>query len=150
MHRRLTILEKKDFTVKSVTLSNSAKLILYVSYCWVGVTHDYRMFKQEFPPELGWFKNFTVRVDLGFLGIDKDYECKKILLPHKKKKKQKLTDEQKEENRTLARERISVEHAIGGMKRYRILSDRLRVHDIQLYNDILGVCAGLWNFYLTN
>jgi len=29
------------------------------------------------------------------------------------------------------------------------LSDRLRVHDIELYNVILGVCAGLWNFYLT-
>jgi hypothetical protein len=34
------------------------------------------------------------------------------------------------------------------MKRYRILSERLRVHDVGLYNVILGVCAELWNFYL--
>jgi hypothetical protein len=119
-----------------------------VSYCWVGKTQDYGMFKEEFPPEQGWFKDFHVRVDLGLLGIEKDYVCKKVSIPHKKRKNQTLSVEQKSENQILARERVTVEHAIGGMKRYRILSDRLRVHDMELYNDILEVCAGLWNFYL--
>ena len=108
------------------------------------------MFKEEFPPAQDWFKDFQVRVDLGFLGIEKDYACKELLLPNKKKKKQELSTEQKNENKLLAGERIYVEHAIGGMKRYRILSDRLRVQDVNLYNVILGVCAGLWNFYLTH
>lgn len=108
------------------------------------------MFKEEFPPEENWFKDFKVRVDLGFLGIEKDYECKELFLPHKKKKKQELNAEQKQENQLLAKERIVVEHAICGMKRYRILSDRLRVQDVKLYNQVLGVCAGLWNFYLTH
>lgn len=106
------------------------------------------MFSEEFPPEQDWFKHFRVRVDLGFLGIERDYVCKELLLPNKKKKKQELSSEQKNENKLLASERIYVEQAIGGMKRYRILSDRLRVHDVELYNVILGVCAGLWNFYL--
>lgn len=126
------------------------RMVLYVSYCWVGKTHDYAMFKQEFPPHQDWFKEFRVRVDLGFLGIDKDYRCQELFLPNKKKKKQALNPEQKEENRQMASERICVEHAIGGMKRYRILSDRLRVQDVRLYNTVLGVCAGLWNFYLTH
>ena len=108
------------------------------------------MFKQAFPPGQGWFKNFTVRVGLGFLGTDKGYACKRILLPHKKKKNQELDEGQKKENRPQAGGRISVGHAIGGMKRYRVLSGRLRVHDVKLYNDILGICAGLWNFYLSN
>ena len=131
-------------------LSNTHRKVLYVSNCWVGKTHDYRMFKKEFPPEQDWFKGFQVRVDLGFLGIEKDYVCKELFLPNKKKKKQELSSEQKQENKLLASERITVEHAIGGMKRYRILSDRLRVQDVKLYNVILGVCAGLWNFYLTS
>ena len=131
-------------------LSNPQKKILYVSNCWVGKTHDYRMLLEEFPPEQEWFKNFRVRVDLGFLGIEKNYVCKELLLPNKKKKNQELNPVQKIENRLLARERIFVEHSIGGMKRYRILSDRLRVHDLSLYNVILGVTAGLWNFYLTH
>ena len=108
------------------------------------------MFKEEFPPEQDWFRDFPVRVDLGFLGIEKDYVCKDLLLPNKKKKKQELSPEQKQENQLRASEGIAVEHAIGGMKRYRILSDRLRVQDIKLYNVVLGVCAGLWNFYLTH
>jgi hypothetical protein len=107
------------------------------------------MFREEFPPEQDWFKDFRVGVDRGFLGIEKDYVCKELLLPNKKKKKQELSPEQKQENKLLASERIAVEHAIGGMKRYRILSDRLRVQDVKRYNVILGVCAGLWNFYLT-
>lgn len=131
-------------------LSNPQRKVLYVSQCWVGKTHDYRMFKEEFPPAQAWFKHFRVRVDLGFLGFGQDYVCKELLLPHKKKQKQALSAEQKQKNKLLASERIYVEHAIGGMKRYRILSERLRIHDVELYNVILGVCAGLWNFYLTH
>ena len=50
----------------------------------------------------------------------------------------------------MASERVNVEHSIGGMKRYRILSDRLRIHLIDFYDDVLGVCAGFWNCYLAN
>lgn len=59
-----------------------------------------------------------------------------------------LTEEQKNDNRKIARERIFVENAICGMKRYRVLSNKLRTHLIDLYDLMLGVCAGLWNFYL--
>ena len=107
------------------------------------------MFQREFPSGQAWFVDLSVRLDLGFVGFDKAYECKELFLPHKKPKKQELTAEQKAENKVLAKERIVVEHSIAGLKRYRILSDRLRLHDLDLYNQILGVCAGLWNFRLT-
>lgn len=87
-------------------------------------------------------------MDLGYLGFEKEYRYKKLFIPHKKPKKSELTGPQKAENKTVSSERITVEHSIGGMKRYRILSERLRVHDFDLYDDILNVCAGLWNFYL--
>ena len=135
--------------MKALNLTTPTTRILYLSKCWVGKTHDYKMFQQEFPPEQPWFTNFKVRVDLGFLGFDKDYECKELFIPYKKPKKQELTPEQKAENKVLAKERIVVEHSIAGLKRYRILSDRLRLHDLDLYNQILGVCAGLWNFRLS-
>lgn len=107
------------------------------------------MFKQEFPPEQSWFADLNVRLDLGFVGFDKDYACKQLYLPHKKPRKQELTPEQKAENKLLAGERIVVEHSIAGLKRYRILADRLRMHDLDLYNQVLGICAGLWNFRLS-
>jgi DDE superfamily endonuclease len=135
--------------VKVLVISNKQRKILYVSKSWVGKVHDFKLLKREFPPEQEWFKNFRVRVDLGYLGFDQEYGCKALSLPHKKPKKQELSAEHKQENREFARERVEVEHAIGGLKRYRILSDRLRVHNADLYDDVVEVCAGLWNFYLT-
>jgi len=88
-------------------------------------------------------------VDLGFLGIEKEYVGKEILIPHKKPRKQERTPAQKAENKFLASQRIVVEHAHAGLKRYRILADRLRMHNFVLYDVVLGVCAGLWNFYLS-
>lgn len=114
----------------------------------MGKTHDFTLLKKEFPPEKKWFKKFTVRVDLGFLGFDKDYLCKKSVIPEKKKPNKDLTKAQKEKNRKKSQKRVFVEHSIGGMKRYRILSDRLRTHDKKLYDSIVGICAGLWNFNL--
>jgi hypothetical protein len=132
-----------------VTLSNPARKLLYLSPCWLGKTHDYRMFQVEFPPAQRWFERFRLRVALGFLGIEKEYGCKEILIPHKKPRKQELTPTQKAENKFLASQRIVVEHAHAGLKRYRILADRLRMHNFVLYDVVWGVCAGLWNFYLS-
>ena len=107
------------------------------------------MFQGEFPPAQPWFAHFRLRVDLGFLGIANDYVCKELRIPHKKPSKQELTPEQKAENKGLASQRIVVEHAHAGLKRYRILSDRLRMHNWGLYDVVLGVCVGLWNFHLS-
>src|SRR3989442_10802440 len=38
-----------------------------------GHNHDYSMLKQEFSPELDWFTDLNIRVDLGYLGIKSDY-----------------------------------------------------------------------------
>lgn len=108
------------------------------------------MLKEEFPPNKDWFKNFKIRVDLGYQGFAKDYACKEVYLPKKAYKKRPLTEGQKLSNQELARQRIDIEHSIGRVKRYRILSDRLRMHDFDTYDDILEVCAGLSNFYISN
>lgn len=90
--------------------------------------HDYRFLKEEFPPEQAWFENFKVKVDLGFLGIAKDYICQHIMIPHKKKKNMPLTEPQTNENLLISSERIVVEHSLAGLKRDRLWSDRLRIH----------------------
>lgn len=131
-------------------ISDEKKRIGYISYYCVGKKHDYHFLKEEFPPEQPWFKDFHVKVDLGYLGMATDYVYKILDIPHKRKPKSQLTALQEKENKAMASKRITVEHSIRGIKRYRILSDRLRTHDLDLYNNVLGVCAGLWNFYLDN
>lgn len=130
-------------------LTNEAKQILYLSYAYHGSCHDYRMLKEEFDPQKGkWFDLQDCYVDLGFLGIHKDYHSG-IQIPSKRSKKKPLTADQKKQNKELSQIRIKVEHAIGGIKRFRILADRLRIKSVVRYNQIAGICAGIWNLTLT-
>ena len=131
-------------------LATADRYIHFVSKCWVGKCHDYAQLKTEFPAEEPWFKGLRLGVDSGYQGIVKDYECEHISIPDKKPRKGKLTESQKESNKAKSSNRIYVEHAIGGMKRFRYLSDRLRTHKVSLYESAIGICAGLWNFYLVN
>jgi hypothetical protein len=133
-----------------MVISDKNKRLLYISPCREGKVHDDKLLQQEFPPNKDWFAKFQVTVDLGYFGMASEYRCKGIQIPHKKPRNQELNATQKQVNRKLAAERVPVEHSLGGLKRYRILSDRLRLHTVDLYHFILGVCAGLWNFYLSN
>jgi len=64
---------KKCHTVKSMIISEPSKRIGYISQYAMGKLHDYRFLKHLFPPQKNYFENFHLRVDLGFLGIVKDY-----------------------------------------------------------------------------
>lgn len=121
-----------------------------MSKAWAGKVHDYNQLKVEFPPQQAWFSDLAIGVDLGYLGIVKDYACEQVSIPKKKPRGGELTSAEKADNQLKSSERIWVEHAIGGLKRFRYLSDRLRTHKVSLYESAVGVCAGLWNFYLTN
>src|SRR5262250_2476923 len=99
------------------------KLMVFLGRTFSGHNHDYRMLKQEVPPELDWVTEINVRVDLGYLGMQSDYRGDRIALPTKKPRKStqnpnpQLSDEQKATNTALSQVRIVIEHAIGGMKR---------------------------------
>jgi DDE superfamily endonuclease len=131
------------------------KCIVCLGRTFSGHNHDYLMLKQEFPPEWDWFADINVRVDLGYLGIRSDYRGDRIDLPTKKPRKSQkhpnpqLSDEQKAANTALSRVRIFIEHAIGGMKRYNILVHAFRNRIENFEDDVIGVCAGLWNLVLS-
>ena|SRR6266849_3753110 len=71
--------------------------------------------------------------------------------PRKSKKNPspELSVEQKAENKAFSQVRIFVEHAIGGMKRYNILVHAFRNRIENFEDDVIGVCAGLWNLVLS-
>ncbi len=113
------------------------------------------MLKAEFPAEEAWFVATDVLLDLGYQGIQTDYQGGGIRLPHKKPRKSKkkpdphLSSEQKQQNRALAKLRVFIEHAIGGIKRFRVLVAPYRNHRDGFEDDVLVAAAGLWNFWLT-
>jgi hypothetical protein len=134
-------------------VTSKQKRILYISKCYEGSRHDYNILQDCFTPAVNWFKHKSIRVDSGFQGFKELYKCKKLYIPYKKKRVKKgvcneLSEAQKQANKAQAAERINVEHSIGGMKRYRILSHQLTLKSTAIINCIIGVCAGLWNFVL--
>ena len=142
--------KKKSNNLKTMIITTLSKIIPYIAHCYEGKRHDFFLLKNEFKPGLDWFNDFNIHLDLAYIGFLNEYNCLNLFIPYKKTKKHPLTDAQKEENKQLASKRVIVEHCFAGLKRFRLLQDRLRLHRIDFYDDILGVCAGLWNFYLAN
>ena len=136
-------------------MSLTDKFIVFLGRTFTGHNHDYSMLKQELPPDLDWFIDLGVLVDLGYQGIQSDYNGEQIALPQKKPRKSKknpnpqLTDEEKASNTALSQVRIFVEHAIGGIKRYNILVHGFRNQKDSFEDDVIGICAGLWNLSLS-
>ncbi len=147
--------KQKDHTKKNTVISDVCRKILFLGYTMPGSIHDYGLFKKEFPQEEDWFEFFNLWVDLGFLGIRKDYKAAGINIPHKKPRKSKsnpnpcLTKKQKEENRSISKVRVVVENAIGGMKRFAALTAKFRNKTIGFVDDVAILAAGLWNLKLS-
>jgi DDE superfamily endonuclease len=141
--------------LKNTIMSLPNKLIVFLGRTFSGHHHDYSMLKQELPPDLDWFTDLNVRVDLGYVGIQSDYRGDQIEVPHKKPRRSKknpspqLSDVHKAANKVLSQVRIFVEHAIGGMKRYNILVNSFRNRKENFEDDAIGICAGLWNLVLS-
>ncbi|MEN8252635.1 MAG: transposase family protein [Patescibacteria group bacterium] len=147
--------KKKQHTVKNTVIANAGKMILFLGYTIFGSKHDYALFKTEFDLDQDWFELFKLWVDLGYLGFKKEYEAIEINIPHKKPRKSKnnpspsLTDEQKEENREMSKVRVVVENAIGGMKRFNILTTKFRNRKDNFVDDVAVLSAGLHNLTLS-
>lgn len=143
--------KKKKHTVKNTILVTSMQQVLYVGQTFSGHNHDYKMFKEEFTPKQAWLEEIQVLADSGYQGITKDYEGEHIQIPIKKPRKSKknpnptLTPEQSDYNKRLSRRRIFVENAISGMKRFNILVNRFRNRKKNFVDDVIVLCAGLWN-----
>jgi len=62
--------------------------------------------------------------DAGYRGLSRFHANSQT--PHKKSKHHPLTAERKAQNKRLSSERMVVEHALGRLKVFRILSERYR------------------------
>ncbi|MCP4372186.1 MAG: transposase [Deltaproteobacteria bacterium] len=147
--------KQKGHTVKNTVIADACKTVLFLGYTVSGSMHDYGLLKNEFPQAENWFENFNLWIDLGYLGIQSDYESISINIPDKKPRKSKsnpfpcLTKEQKEKNKNISKVRVVVENAIGGMKRFNILTTKFRNKITGFVDDVAILAAGLWNLKLS-
>ena len=70
-------------------------------------------------------------------------------MPTKKPKGKELTPEQKQKNKEISSFRILVEHAIGGVKRCRIVKERLRCTKFGFDDKVMLIACGLHNLRIS-
>lgn len=145
-HQERTYTGKKQRnTRKHLGLSDQDKRILLLSPVKDGSFHDKclldcSVIAEHIPIDI------PIQVDLGFQGFENEYD--NVELPHKKPRGKELTQEQKDENQSFSGERVVVEHAFGGMKRYNAVADIYRNRKNNFDDHLMLTAAGLWNFYL--
>lgn len=110
--------------------------------CEKGRVHDFRLWKES---KIRLNKKIEILGDKGYQGIQKLHQNSQI--PHKKKKKEKLSKEQKKANRQLSQRRIVIEHIHRSLKIFRILSSRYR-NRRRRFGLRLNLIAGIYNYEL--
>ena len=133
-------------------IGDSNKGIPVVGPTVAGSRHDYALLKEELDPQQPGLSTVEAWVDLGYQGIKDRYPSfHKIYIPHKKPRRSKanqcpaLTSQQKRENRAISRVRVGVEHLIGDLKIFQILTNRFRNHFHNMADQVILLVAGLCN-----
>ena len=86
-------------------------------------------------------------IDLGYLGVEKDYPVEQ-LSSHCRIKKIETNQrypKKKKSNRIHSKKRIMVEHTICRLKKYRILADVFN-NKLRKYDKVSDIVAGLVNY----
>jgi hypothetical protein len=107
-----------------------------------GRRHDFRLFKES---KVRVLREVTLETDTGYQGIAKLHE--KSVLPKKRSKKRPLTPEDKQSNRSISSSRVTNEHVIAHLKRFKIISDRYR-NRRKRFGLRCNLIAGICNFVL--
>lgn len=139
--------KKHRHTRKNLVMANKKKWIGFLSRTVGGKTHDFTLLKEHAPPKY-IPTNIRQRVDLGFKGYDKQYPNHTVSIPVRKPRTRQLSMTVKAQNARKSRIRVLVEHAIGGIKRFRITTDVFR-NKLEDFDDTtMLISSGLWNYHL--
>jgi hypothetical protein len=95
--------KKRRHTRKHLAVVAPTQRVLVLSKAREGNLHDKRLEAEE---EIAFHSldDIPIEVDLGFPGLQSEYT--NLHIPHKKPRGGELTDEQKQENRTLSQARV--------------------------------------------
>jgi len=106
--------KKKRHTVKTQIMVNNRGFIIHKSNHKKGRRHDYDIYKENRPVTP---KEVVNVVDLGYLGIEKDFPEQLSSIPKRKKRNQELSDDHKNYNKNHSKKRIVIEHTICRLKK---------------------------------
>jgi hypothetical protein len=132
--------KKKLHTQKYMAICEANQKIVYITNGFEGKTHDKTIWDDGQVEIEG---GIALLADLGFLGIDKDYE--NSILPFKKPKDEELEPHKKKVNKDLASLRVKVEHAFAGVKRLKIIRNKIRLKTFEIRETMFRIAVAMHN-----
>lgn len=132
--------KKKCHTVKNNLITDHQGNILYLSDTYPGSIHDKTIADEM---DCHFAEGGLLLEDLGYLGYEP--EGVSVLLPIKKKKNTPLSKEDKRYNRLLAQVRVTIEHVNSGVKRLRIVKEKIRLKREGIRHTVMQIACGLHN-----
>lgn len=135
--------KRRQHALKNILINGADGRILFLSPTCEGKKHDKRA-----ADEAGYTlpEASTLYQDAGFQGFT--IAGVTIIQPKKKPRGKELTPDEKETNRLINQIRVRAEHAVGGVKRYRIVKDKIRNWKAGFRDKVMETCCGLHNFRL--
>ena len=131
--------KKKAHRKKNLLLS-SEKRVVYLGPTSPGSVHDKKLADES---GLSFPSDALVVKDTGFQGYEPPDT--QTLQPKKKPRGRELHPIQKTINQVISRVRVTVEHAIAGIKRCHIVSDIFRNRRRDFVDEVMCVASGLHN-----
>jgi hypothetical protein len=136
--------KKGRHTIKNnVVTEKPTKKVRVLSATCEGKKHDKKLADEQAIP---FPKGSKVWKDTGFQGYEPEGVA--TYQPMKKPKGKELTLEQKQTNKELSKERIGVEHSIGGIKVFGIVHDVFRNFRAGFDDLVMETACGLHNWRL--
>ena len=136
--------KKKRHMLKNyVVTEKSTKKVKVLSVTCEGKKHDKTLAEEQAIP---FPKGSKVWKDLGFQGYEPEGTI--TYQPKKKPKGKELTAEQKQSNQEISRERIGVEHSLGGVKVFGIVHAIYRNFCEGFEDCVMETACGLHNWRL--
>jgi hypothetical protein len=136
--------KRKRHTAKMQVVSTRRRLILHLCRHVPGRVSDHLLLRatgvmRKMP------EGVVVRVDKGYEGLEEEYPEVSVEKPRRARRGHPLTVLEKIYNRAMSALRMPVEHAIGHLKRFRMLGGIYR-GEAERYDENALVIAGLHNY----
>jgi len=137
--------KQHSHTLKNLLVSQAHNQILYLSATVAGSMHDKALADEM---ELVFLPEQCLLLDLGFKGYQP--QGAQTLLPIKKPHYRELSEVDKGYNRLLASVRVKVEHVMAGVKRIRIVKEKIRLHGELIRDKVMLIACGLHNLRIAH
>lgn len=141
--------KKKRHTRKNLIITDKKKRIGFLSKTEGGSKHDFNILKEQALPD-HIPKKIKKHLDRGFQGFEKQYPGHYLSMPQRKPRTKELSPSIKKQNKRKSGLRIIVEHAVWGIKRFRIIADVFRNKKKNADDQAIFIACGLWNYHLAS